>query len=353
MAENGRTEKATPKRRADARRKGQISRSQGLIAAFVFVGVFFLLRIELPQIIHNLSLMLHRTLADAAIPHDLTEEGLQQLFLRSAVDVGSVVMIITGAAIALGVVGNVAQGGLVLSGDRLAWKLDSLNPASGLKKLVPKVAGMELLKIVLTISAVVYAAYGVYSEALDSLPRLVLMAPLESSLKIGGMVYQFAMKCGLFLLVIGAADYYWSRRKFEKSIMMTKQEIKDDAKNAEGNPEIKSKLRRKQRELFFRSMMTDVSTADVIITNPTHYAVALSYKPQSMVAPTVVAKGRGYVALRIREIAAEKNVPTVENKPLARGLYKAVGVGQQVPTELFKAVAEVLAYVYRLKSMRL
>jgi flagellar biosynthetic protein FlhB len=154
-------------------------------------------------------------------------------------------------------------------------------------------------------------------------------------------------------LLLGAVDYYLNRRRIEAGMRMTKQEVKDEARNAEGNPEIRSRIRRRQREIALRSMMADVPKADVVITNPTHYAVALRYKPDSMAAPTVVAKGKGYVALRIREIAQENNVPFVENKPLARALFKSVEIGKQIPVELFKAVAEVLAYVYRLKSMRL
>jgi flagellar biosynthetic protein FlhB len=160
------------------------------------------------------------------------------------------------------------------------------------------------------------------------------------------------MRCGVFLLIIGVADYYWNRRKFENSIKMTKQEVKDEAKNAEGNPEIRAKIRRKQREIALRSMMADVPKADVVITNPTHYAVALQYRPKDMAAPTVVAKGKGYVALKIRDIATQNGVPLVENKPLAQSLVKAVEVGQQIPSSLFKAVAEVLAYVYKLRAMR-
>jgi flagellar biosynthetic protein FlhB len=352
LGDNGRTEKATPKRRREARKKGQIARSPSLVAAIVFVGVFFLLSLQIPLMVQSLSSMLHRMLGQLG-PVDLTEESLQKMFLRCAMDIASAVFIVAGTAIVLGVGANAAQGGLVLSGHRLAFRVENLNPGPGFKKLLPGTAGIELLKMLLTIAAVAYAAYSVYSQTLIGLPQLVLMAPTDISLRIGRMVYQFAMKSGSFLLIIGVADYLWNRRKFEKSIRMTKQEIKDEARNAEGNPEVRSKIRRKQRELALRSMMADVPKADVIITNPTHYAVALSYKPERMAAPTVVAKGKGYVALRIREIAAEKKVPLVENKPLARGLYKAVDVGQQIPAELFKAVAEVLAHVYRLKSMRL
>jgi flagellar biosynthetic protein FlhB len=196
-------------------------------------------------------------------------------------------------------------------------------------------------------------AYTAYSAVLTQLPRLVFLQPAEISANVGSLVYGFAMKTGVLLLIVGAADYYWTRRKIEQSIRMTKQEVRDEARNAEGNPEVRYKIRRKQRELALRSMMAEVPKADVIVTNPTHYAVALRYKADTMAAPTVVAKGKGYVALRIREIAEQNNVPLMENKPLARALFKTVEVGKQIPVELFKAVAEVLAYVYRLRAARL
>jgi flagellar biosynthetic protein FlhB len=347
----GRTERATSKRRSESRSKGQVARSTRLVSATALLGLFFVLGIQLPVIVHSLSSMLHRTLSGFG-PADLTIEKVQEMLVKCAMDVASAVFLICGTAIVLGVGANMAQGGLVFSTGKLGLHIENLNPAAGFKKLMPGAATGELLKSIFTVVVIGYTGYGVYSGALAGMPRMVLMRPLDSASLIGQIVYKFAMKSGLLLLIIGGADYYFSRRKFENSIKMTKQEIKDESRNAEGNPEIKSKIRRKQREMALRNMMKAVSKADVVITNPTHYAVALQYSP-GMTAPTVVAKGKGFVALRIREIAQENNVPLVENKPLAQGLYKAVEIGQQIPADLFKAVAEVLAYIYRLKSMRL
>jgi flagellar biosynthetic protein FlhB len=321
------------------------------VAAIVFLGGIVVLGYQASGIVRNLSSMLQRVLSTLG-PAELTEDALQKLFVGCALDIAGAVFVVTGTAIMLGVAANVAQGGLVLSTYRLGLRLENLNPATGFKRLMPGAAGGELLKSLFTVGAVAFMAYTVYSGAVGRLPRLVFMSPGDIAGSIGGIVYEFSIKCGVLLLLLGAVDYYLNRRRFESSIRMTKQEVKDEARNAEGNPEIRSRIRRRQREIALRSMMADVPKADVVITNPTHYAVALRYKA-GMSAPVVVAKGKGYVALRIREIAKEHDVPFVENKPLAQALFKTVEIGRQIPVELFKAVAEVLAHVYRLKSMRL
>jgi len=181
----------------------------------------------------------------------------------------------------------------------------------------------------------------------------MLKTPNQIAQNISHVIYQLSIQSGCYLLLISIADYFWNRRQFEQSIRMAREEVKDEMKNAEGSPEIKGRIKRKQREIAMRMIMAAVPKADVVITNPTHFAVALSYQKESMAAPTVVAKGQDYMAQRIREVAREHKVPLVENKPLAQTLYKTVEPGQQIPGNLYKAVAEVLAYVYKLKTMRL
>jgi len=352
LGDNSRTEKATPKRRREARKRGQIARSPKLVAAIVFLGAIVALSLQASGIVRSLTSMLSRVFSNLGTT-ELTEEGLQKLFLGCALDIAGAVFFVTGTALVLGVAANVAQGGLVFSTYRLGLHLENLSPATGFKKLMPGAASGELFKSLFTVGAVAFMAYSVYGGAVGRLPKLVFLSPGDIASSIGAIVYEFSIKCGVLLLLLGSVDYYLNRRRFETSIRMTKQEVKDEARNAEGNPEIRSRIRRRQREIALRSMMADVPKADVIITNPTHYAVALRYKPDSMSAPMVVAKGKGYVALRIREIAQEHNVPLMENKPLAQTLFKNVEIGRQIPVELFKAVAEVLAHVYRLKSMRL
>jgi flagellar biosynthesis protein FlhB len=348
---DNRTEKATAKRRSEARKKGQIARSQNLPTAFVLIGLFWVLKVYAPLLVQNLSELI-RGFLTAAVPREFTEERLQQIFLSGALGVSKVVFLASATAFLLSVGTNIAQGGFVFSTYRLGLHFENLSPSSGARRLLIGTSGVELAKSLLTIAAVSYMAYSIYLEVVNELPQYVLMSPHQISLRIGHTVYRFGLRCGLCLLVIGVADYYRSRHTFERDLKMTKQEVKEEAKNAEGSPEVKSKIRRRQRELATRNMMAAVPKADVIITNPTHYAVALAYETRRMAAPTVVAKGKGFIALRIREIAIQHKVPQVENKPLAQSLYKSVEVGQQIPGNLFKAVAEVLAYVYKLKGMR-
>ncbi len=349
---DGRTEKATGKRRSQARGKGQIARSANLPSALVLFGLFWLLGIYGTSVVHNLSSMLHRVLAGLR-PLEMTQERVYELMAGCALETSKAVFLFTGAAIALSVAANVAQGGLVFSTYRLGLHFENLNPVAGIKRLMPSTSGVELLKSLLTIGIIVHFGHSIYVEMLSEFPRFVLLQPVEIAVRVAGMVYRIGFNSALCLIVLALADYLWQRHRFEESLKMTKEEVKDEAKAAEGNPETKSRIKSKRREVFMRRMMAAVPKADVVITNPTHFAVALSYKPGKMAAPVLLAKGQDHVALRIRKIAEENKVPLVENKPLAQALYKMVEIGGMIPGELFKAVAEVLAYVYKLKQMRL
>ena len=349
---NGRTEKATPKRRGEARKKGQTARSPHLAPAVVFLGLFWLLGVYGTSLIQQLASMLQRMLSSVQ-PTDLTEADLQKIFIACFRDVAGSLLLLGGAGLVLSVGANAAQGGLVLSGYRLRFHLENLNPASGIKRLLPGSSFAGALKAMAAIGAVGYLSWSAYSAASVEMQRYVLFDPRESARRISQIIFGLALKSGVILLLIAILDYFWSRRQFEQSIRMTKQEVKDEARNAEGSPEIRAKIRKRQRETALRSMMADVKKSHVVITNPTHYAVALRYEPQKTAAPIVVAKGKGFIALRIRELAMANQVPLVENKPLAQTLFKSVIIGQQIPASLFKAVAEVLAYVYRLKGVKL
>ncbi|MFN8009163.1 MAG: flagellar biosynthesis protein FlhB [Terriglobia bacterium] len=349
---DGRTEKASPKRRSEARQKGQVARSQAVPSALVFFGAVLLLNYSGAVILADLTDMLRRMLT-MTVPTEFSQEKLGEIFFGCAWSVGRIVGMIALFAFLLGVGGNIAQGGLAFSTYRLGFHFENLSPANGVKRLLPGTSGAELLKNVTTLAIVSYLAYSLYRANISELPRYVLMSPLEIARSTGTILYRTAFRSGLFLLGIALVDYYWNRRRLENDLRMTKQEVKDEAKNAEGNPEVRSRIRRRQRQMAIRNLMAKVPQADVVITNPTHYAVALSYDPKIMGAPTVLAKGMGFVALKIKELATQHEVPQVENKPLAQSLYKAAEVGQQIPASLFRAVAEVLAFVYKLKKTRL
>lgn len=347
----GRTEKATGKRRQEVRQKGNMPRSRILPPAVVLLVLFWLLEIYGSSVVRILSNMMQHMLAGLST-QELTPERVQQILLGCALDLSKAVFVLVTAAMLLSIGANFVQGGLVFSTYPLRFHFDRLNPASGIMRLLPKASGIELLKTLSGIGIVVYFGYSVYLSSLGELPRLMLLSPINIAIKVSSMVCQVAFKSALYLVGIAVADVFWVRYQFDEGIKMTKQEVKDEAKNQE-NPEIRSRIKSKQREVFRRWMMTAVSKADVVITNPTHFAVALSYLPGKMAAPVVVAKGQDYVAQRIREIAEQNKVPLVENKLLAQTLYKIVEVGQMIPGDLFRAVAEVLAYVYKLKQMRL
>jgi flagellar biosynthesis protein FlhB len=348
---DGRTEKPTGKKRTEAREKGQIARSQELPFAVVFLGLIWMLGVYGGSLVSDMSDMLQRLLSNAT-PQELTASRLQHLMVRCSLDVAKALFIFTTTTIFLSVASNMAQGGLTFTSYRLGFRWENLNPVSGLKRLMPGQSIVALLKSLMHVGLVSYVIYSTYVELKPGLPRFVLMSPLDIFLNTGAVLYRVAFRCGLLFLVIGAADYFWHRHQFEENLKMTKQEVRDEAKNME-NPEIRAMIRRKRQEVARRLILAAVRKADVVITNPTHFAVALSYQRATMNAPTVVAKGQDFMAQQIRQIAEDHKVPMVENKQLAQALFKLVDIGEQIPNSLFKAVAEVLAYVYRLKSMRL
>jgi flagellar biosynthetic protein FlhB len=240
--------------------------------------------------------------------------------------------------------------GFVVSFKPLALKMDRFNPISGLKKIVSLRTIVELCKGILKALVLLGMLYISLRDDRD-LMLSIMMYPLEKgSGIIIGRIWGLALRMALILFLLALADYAYQRWEFEKSIKMSKQEIKEEYKQMEGDPLVKRRIRQKQRELAQKRMMSDVPKADVVVTNPTHIAVAIQYDQHSMSAPIVVAKGEDFIAQKIRDIASEHGVPIVENKPLARALMQKVDVGEAIPEELYLSVAEVLAFVYRLKK---
>jgi flagellar biosynthetic protein FlhB len=336
----GRTEKATSKKRKESREKGQIARSPNLPFTVSFLSIVFLLGAMAPSFISDSANLMRYLLANSA-PHDFSVEGIHFFLIQTGLKMGKLVIIFMVTGIVLSVASNVAQGGLAVSTYKLRFHFENLNPVSGIKRFMPKTSVAELLKSLLALGLVTYFAHSIYISIRAELPRLMLESPTHIGVFMGQMIYRLCIKCASCLLVISIAEYFWSKHTFEEGIKMTKEEVKDESKNMEGSPEA------------MRFIMATVPKADVVITNPTHFAVALSYKKEAMAAPTVVAKGQDYMALRIRAIAEENDVPLVENRPLAQALFKTVEIGEPIPSTLFKAVAEVLAYVYKAKNLRL
>lgn len=342
------TEQPTARRREEAREEGQIARSQDLTAAVSLVAGIMLLRFLGPGMFDN---MLKMTAALGDVP-DVTAGGLLPWMRR----VGGLTMEIMGPFLALIVVltalGTIAQSGLLLTWKRLALKPERLSPVEGVKKLFNLDSFTRLLTGLAKVGLVGFVAYlTIVARISDVLTTGVLHVGGVFA-RSSSLLFELALKMGLVLLVLGVIDYVYQRYRLEQKLRMTKQEIRDELKRMEGDPLLKHRRRQMQARLAMQRIRAEVPRADVVVTNPTHFSVALRYDEKNMSAPRVVAKGQDYLAFRIREIAQEHGVPVIERPPLARALYAGVDVGGEVPPHLYRAVAEVLAYVYQLSQRR-
>ncbi len=349
MDKEGKTEKATPRRRQEVRKKGQVARSMEVNSALIILAVFIALRMLGQGVFESLDNLM-RFFLSSTVPIEVNEKVVSTLFLNLAIYFLKMVLPIALIALAIGVTASIAQIGFLFTPKPLAPDLKKLNPVSGASRLFSPKALVELLKSAIKISIVGYLAYSIISNHYADLIQTINMDIWGMLSTLGSIVYEIGIKTGIVLLLIAAFDYAYQRYVFEKSIKMTKQEIKEEYKMSEGDPQIKSKIKRKQIEIGMKRMMQAVPTADVVITNPTRLAIALKYDPDSMSAPKVVAKGQRLMAERIRDIAKEYNIPVVEDKMLAQSLFKSAEVGQEIPFSLYKAVAEILAYVYQINK---
>ena len=345
-----RTEPATPRKRQKSREEGRMAKSQDLSAAVVIITGLLAVHSLAVTIWSKLVWMFYdntRHLSSELMWEDgwlirPAVEGLKGFFW-GWLPVGFLCTI--AAAVIM-----VYQVGFLVSTKPLVPKPDRFNPVSGLKKIISMRTLVELVKGLLKAMVLLGMLFMVIRKEQDLLLSVMLF-PIEQGMEIiMREIWGMALKMALVLLVLGMIDYGYQKWDFEKSIRMSKQEIKEEYKQMEGDPLVKRRIRQKQRELAQGRMMSDVPKADVVVTNPTHIAVAIKYDQKSMPAPVVIAKGEGFVAQKIRDIAKENKIPIVENKPLARALLLQVEVGEMVPEDLYRSVAEVLAFVYRLKD---
>lgn len=344
------TEKATPKKREDARKKGQIARGQEFPTALGFLGAVFAMSILSWRFTDYIGNYLHTLIGQISDPRDLSESGVHLIMIGFAKVLALISLPVVLVGLSAGLAGNFAQGGLVLSTEAFKPKADKLNPAKNIKKIIGPDSVVNLIKSSLKLLLMAAVAYGVLSPVIESAPRLI-NAPFQTvAANLVNTLYSLAFRCGLVMLVIAAADYGYTYYKHEKSLKMSKQDIRDEFKQMEGDPYIKSQRRRSARALSQKRSMAEVPGATVVVTNPTHISIALRYDLEKDPAPIVIAKGADLVAQRIREIARENEIPLVENKPLARALYKLVEPNQIIPVEFFGAVAEILAFVLREKN---
>lgn len=343
------TEKATPKKRQDARKKGQVLKSQDVSAAIALLILFLLLIFLAPMMFEGLYSFFIQQLTKNMLIETISADIVMQLYSESITEMAKIVLPIMLVAVVIGVGSNILQFGFLFTTETLKLDLKKIDPIKGIKKIISVRAIINLLKSVLKISLIGTATAIVIIVNLENVLSLAFHSPWEILATVAKLVAYMGIAASLMLLVISLFDYIYEKFEYEKQLKMSKQDIKDEYKNAEGDPLIKSKIKQRQREMAMRRMMQEIPSADVVITNPTHYAIALKYDEESMDAPTIIAKGTDFIAQKIKMIAKENDIVMVENRPLARAMYDQVEIGDQVPEEFFKAVAEILAYVYRIK----
>lgn len=344
------TEAPTPKRREKAREDGQIARSQDLTSSMLLVGITILLGATGGRLVEALGTLLAICLdGSLAIRAD---RDVVPTFVQAGAIVGGAMWPLMLGTVVIAIAANFLQVGFHPSLKRITPTFP-FNPMKGLKKMFgggggsgrgPAGLAMNVAKLVV----VTFLAYTALHGKVDAIIGVANLEPVEIFQLCAGIVYDITLRIGIVLLLLAIVDFGYQKYSIEKSLKMTKQEVKDEMKNAEGDPKIKARRRQIAMQLAMKRMATEVPKADVIVTNPTHYAIALKYDEAKGGAPKVVAKGTDLVALRIREIAAEHGIPIIERPPLARALYRLCEVGQEIPEQFYSAVAEILAYVYEL-----
>jgi flagellar biosynthetic protein FlhB len=352
MSASNRTEQPTARRRSQARNRGQVARSRDLNDAFQLGAALMVLAYWGPAMVRGLGQVMSlgvSRLGDAR-HQAITSGEVSTLALQGIGQLAWLVAPLALGAVTATAVSTQAQGGFNIASEALSIDFKRLNPAAGLKRLLPSQAGINLVKTLIAASVVGFVAWLAVQGVITEAPRFALLAPEASSVSAWQNIFAFLKRAAIALLALAAADFALQKYRMTQSLLMTKQEVKDDMKMVEGNPQIKARVRRVQREMIRRRMLAAIPKATVVVTNPTHFAVALRYQ-RGQAAPEVVAKGTDALALKIRTIAREHGVPIVENPPLARAIYKQVDVGEFIPGDLFEAVAEMLAYMIRLKQL--
>ena len=345
------TEPATAKKLSDARDEGKVAKSQELNSAAMLIALFMLLRIFVSFLgegfvgVFQWSYKLIPEVVQSE-RSGMTVRGVSTIINQSLVEMLKLMAPFLIGGFVVAIVISIVQVGWKVSTKPMEPKLDKFNPINGFKRIFSKDSLFNLFKSILKIALIFYVAYTCIKEQQKNL-FILYEIPLKQAISlIGNIIIDTGLRISLVYLVVGIADYAYQKFRFKEDMKMTKQEVKEEYKNTEGDPKIKGQQRQRMREASQRRMMQDVPKADVVITNPTHISVAIRYDSEQESAPTVLAKGEDYLAMKIREAAKENNVPIMENKPLARAIYATVDIGEQIPPELYQAVAEILAVVY-------
>lgn len=344
------TEEPTSQRREDFRNQGQVAQTKELATVLMLFGAALLIWMLGRYFFSQLLDVFTRSYGDFIITAARDGEYKTAL-LFAGKKIANIILPVFGVVFVIGISSSLFQVGFLSTSETISPNLDKINPLNGLKRLFSLNAVVEGLKAILKVCIIGFVVYTIIKSEILKSPFMINYSIEELSSYFGAISFKLIFAVAIAMTFLALFDYGFQRWELEKKMKMTKQEVKEEVKTREGDPHIKARIRRIQRELANKRMMTQVPKADVIITNPTHLAIALKYDA-GLPAPQVIAKGAGAVALRIRELAKEHEIPIVENKPLARTIFKTIKIGQIIPRELFNAVAEVLAYVYKLKRKR-
>lgn len=345
------TEEATPKKLSDARKEGQVAKSQEVTTAVMLLALFVILKIAIGYVGKRLIGFFSKTyqVLDVYAVDSFTP-SLASAFLRvGLVEVLLVCLPMFAVAVTVAFVVNVFQVKWQVTAKPLKPKLSKFDPIKGFQRMFSKDKLFELIKSVGKIALIFYIAYSELKDEAGAVVILYEFSLEQAIVYIGDFIINLGIKLSVFYLILGIIDYIYQKLKFKKDLKMSKQEVKDEYKQQEGDPQVKGRIKSKMREVSQRRMMQKLPEADVVITNPTHFACAIKYDKEVSEAPVLIAKGADYLAQKIKEVAKENHIPIVENKPLARMLYYNVDLDSEIPQELYQMTAEVLAYVYRLK----
>jgi len=350
MAAEEKTEQATPKKKQDERKKGNIFQSQEVIIVFTLIVSFYAVQFLGPMLLSAVEQNLQKFIGLMATVDYVGQTEIRSFFIDGCITFAETalpLLLITGLA---AVILTLAQTRLLFTMKSVAPKFNRINPLEGFKKLFSVRAVVELLKAVAKIIILGYIVYTVFLDYIPMLPRMMDMGVGQAVAQTGQMIMSIVQSVAIASAFVAAADYLYQWWDYQKNLRMSKQELKEEYKQTEGDPQVKGKIKERQQQQARRRMMQNVPSADVVIRNPTHYAVALKYDAKRHPAPVVVAKGMDSLALRIVKIAEENGVAVMENPPLARGLYAAVDLDKEIPEDYYQAVAEVLAFVYSIKK---
>ncbi len=345
--DNEKTEDATPQKRADFRKRGQVAQSKELgtamILVFSIIAIWFLGQFFLNQLVDLFNVVMGNHIAMS-----VRDGGVNASIMYSVKKTFLLIFPLGVFLWFVSISSSIMQIGFLHNEEALKFNLKKLDPVSGFKRIFSLKSLFEGAKTMLKVLAVSLIVYLLIRVEIDMIPKLMTLSISQLMSYIASVTFKLVGGVGLFMFIVAAIDYAYQRWDLEQKMKMSVQEVKEEHKTREGDPLIRARIRKAQREMAQKRMMADVPTADVIVTNPTHIAVALKYS-KDMIAPTIVAKGADFIAGKIKEIAKENNIPIIENKPLARAMYKTLEIGQMIPKELYSAVAEILSYVFKLK----